>query len=56
MEIPLDLRYDVDKERWGKSFNLTNTEHHTEEIVNSYITCMLACYYIIYKNCKGEDL
>jgi len=31
-------------------------EHHTEEIVNGYITCMLAYYHTIYKNRKGEDL
>ncbi len=56
MEIPPDLRYDIDKEHWGKSFDPINTKHHTEEIVNGYITCMLACYCTIYKNYKGEDL
>ena len=56
MEILLDLRYDINKEHWGKSFNLINTEHHTEEIINGYITYILACYCIIYKNYKGKDL
>jgi len=56
MEILLDLRYNIDKEHWGKSFDLINTEHHTEEIINGYITYMLACYHTIYKNHKGKDL
>ena len=56
MKIPPDLRYKVDKEYWGKSFNPENKEHHTEEIVNGYITYILACYRTIYKNCKDEDL
>ena len=37
-------------------FNLTNMEHHTEKIVNGYLTYMLVCYRTIYKNRKGEDL
>jgi hypothetical protein len=56
MQIPPDLSYEVDKERWGKSFDPINTKHHTEEIVNGYITCMLACYRTIYKNRENEDL
>ena len=56
IEIPLDLRYKVDKEHWGKSFNPENKEYYTEEIVNGYITYMLVCYCTIYKNCKDEDL
>ncbi len=55
MEILLDLRYKVDKEYWGKLFNLKNKEHYIEGIINGYITYMLVCYCIIYKNCKGED-
>jgi len=39
-----------------KSFDPENAEHHTEEIVNGYINCMLACYRTIYKNRKNEDL
>ncbi len=38
------------------SFDPANTKHHTEGIVNSYITCMLACYRTIYKNRENEDL
>jgi len=54
MQIPPGLRYTVDEARWGKSFDPTNTEHHTEEIINGYITCMLACYRT--DNRKDEDL
>ena len=56
MEIPLDLKYSVDKEYQGKSFDPINTKHYTEEIVNGYITYILVCYHTIYKNRKGEDL
>src|SRR4029077_15474593 len=58
MQIPPDLKYEVDQKYWGKSFDPANAEHHTEGIVNGYITCMLrlACYRTIYKNRKNEDL
>ena len=56
MEIPPDLRYEVDKEYWGKSFNFENKEHHIKKIVNGYIICMLVCYCTIYKNRKDKDL
>ena len=56
MEILLNLRYEVDKEYWGKLFNPKNKEHYIEEIVNGYITYMLAYYRIIYKNRKDENL
>ena len=56
MEILLDLRYKVDKEYWGKLFNFKNKEHYIKGIVNGYITYILACYYIIYKNYKDKDL
>ena len=56
IEILLDLRYKVNKEHWGKSFNFKNKEYHIEGIINGYITCMLARYYTIYKNHKGKDL
>ena len=56
MEIPLDLKYDINEEHQGKSFDPINTKYYIEEIINSYITYMLIYYYIIYKNCKGKDL
>ena len=56
IEILLDLRYEVDKEYQGKLFNPKNKEHHIEEIVNGYITCILAYYRIIYKNYKDKNL
>jgi hypothetical protein len=56
MEIPRDLRYGVDKDHWGMSFDPENEEHHTEKIVNGYIACMLVCYRTIYKNRKSEDI
>ena len=56
MEIPLNLKYEVDKEYWGKSFNPENKKYYIEEIVNGYITCILVCYCIIYKNYKDKDL
>src|SRR4029077_15457119 len=57
MQIPPDLKYEVDQKHWGKSFDPANAEHHTEGIVNGYITSMLAiCYRTIYKNRKNEDL
>ena len=56
MEIPLDLKYKVNKKYQGKSFNLKNKEYYINEIVNSYITYILACYRTIYKNYKDENL
>jgi len=56
MQIPPDLKYEVDQKHWGKSFDPANPEHQTEEIVNGYITCMLACYRTIYRNRENEDL
>ena len=56
MEIPLNLKYKVDKEYQGKLFNPKNKEYYTEEIINGYITYILVCYCTIYKNRKGKDL
>ena len=56
IEIPPDLKYKVNKEHQGKLFNLKNKEYYTEEIVNGYITYILAYYCTIYKNYKDEDL
>ena len=56
MEIPLDLKYEVNKKYQGKSFNPENKEYYIEKIINGYITYILTCYRTIYKNCKDEDL
>jgi hypothetical protein len=44
MEIPQNLRYEVDRVYWGRSFDPANPEHLTEEIINGYITCMIEYY------------
>ena len=54
MEIPQDLRYEVDREHWGRSFDPENPEHLTEEIINGYIMCMIKYYRIGY--CKDSYL
>jgi hypothetical protein len=54
VKIPPDVDFKIDKEHWGEAFDLTKKEHITEGIINSYIACMIICYY---KSCrKGKDL
>ena len=44
MPIPLGLKYEIDDKYWLYDFDPTNSDHHTKEFVNTYITARLACY------------
>ena len=39
-EAPPDFNFKIDKEHQGKTFDFTNEEHMTKEIINDYIACI----------------
>jgi hypothetical protein len=54
VKLPPDLDFDVDEARYGKSFDVTNPDHLTEEIINGHIVCQMGFYHK--ENCRGQTM
>ncbi|KAI0992232.1 hypothetical protein K3495_g15954, partial [Podosphaera aphanis] len=54
--IPEDIKWVIDEDKWGRTFNLKDDKWHTQEAVNGWITLCIETYKDEYRAKMGKDM